>query len=243
LDCAKAARPNVKTRAVFWNARQPALVTTIIIAINVLAFGATVLADGNAITGQATEAHVKYALFGPAIGYLNEYYRIVTSGFMHFGIIHIGFNMYLLYMLGQMLEPALGRVKFTLVYSAGLLGGSAGALLLSPNSLSAGASGAVFGLMALAFVGYYLNGMNPMNTSIGSLLLLNLFITFVVSNVSIGGHLGGAVAGSLCAFTVMAPRHKQVPTWATYAAPIAICAIAVVVCIVAANNSVPAYLG
>jgi membrane associated rhomboid family serine protease len=243
LDCARAARPDVKTRAVFWNARQPTLVTTVIIAINVLAFVATVLNDGKAIGGRATEGHYNYGLFGPSIGYLDEYYRIVTSGFMHFGIIHIGFNMYLLYMLGQMLEPTLGRVKFALVYLAGLLGGSAGALLLSPNSLSAGASGAVFGLMALAFVGYYLNGMNPMNTSIGSLLVLNLFITFVVSNVSIGGHLGGAVAGGLCAFTVMAPRHKKVPTWASYAGPIVICVIAVVICVVAADNSVPAYLG
>ncbi len=243
LECAKAARPDVKTRAVFWNARQPVLVTNIIIAINVVAFVATALGDGNAIGGSATEAHIKYGLYGPAIGYLDEYYRIVTSGFMHFGIIHIGFNMYLLYMLGQMLEPALGRVKFTLVYFAGLLGGSAGALLLSPNSLSAGASGAVFGLMALAFVGYYLNGMNPMNTSIGSLLVLNLFITFIVSNVSIGGHLGGAVAGGLCALTVMAPHHKQVPKWATYAGPIAICVIAIVVCVIAANASVPTNLG
>lgn len=243
LDCAKAARPDVKTRAVFWNARQPALVTMGLIGANVLAFLATVLGDGRALAGDLTEAHVDYGLFGPAIGYYDEWYRIVTSGFMHFGIIHIGFNMYLLYMLGQMLEPALGRVKFALVYLAGLLGGSAGALLLSPNSISAGASGAVFGLMALAFVGYYLNGMNPMNTSIGSLLILNLFITFVVSNVSIGGHLGGALAGALCAFTVMAPRHKQLPKWASYAGPVAVCAIAIVVCVIAANASVPANLG
>ncbi|HUG00184.1 MAG TPA: rhomboid family intramembrane serine protease [Ilumatobacter sp.] len=238
LDCAKASRPDVKTRAVFWNARQPALVTMVIIGLNVIAFLATVVQNSEALAGRVTRAHLEYDLFGPSVAVNDEWYRLVTSGFMHFGIIHIGFNMYLLYMLGQMLEPALGRVKFLLVYLAGLLGGSAGALLIEPNALSAGASGAVFGLMGLAFVGYYLNGMNPMNTSIGSLLIMNLFITFLIPRISIGGHIGGAAAGALCALTVMAPRHRQLPKWASYAGPTAVCAIAVVVSLAAANASV-----
>jgi len=135
-----------------------------------------------------------------------------------------------------MLEPALGRVRFLLVYFAGLLGGSAGSLLLdSPSAISAGASGAVFGLMGLAFVGYYLNGANPLNTSIGSLLMINLVITFLFPRISIGGHLGGAAAGALTALVVMAPRHRAYPAWATYAAPLAVSALSVVVSVLVAR--------
>jgi membrane associated rhomboid family serine protease len=222
LECAKEAKPDARTKVTYWNARQPALVTTILITINVAVFVYMVLRDPAAIGGSLTQTHVDLALWGPALEQ-GEWYRLVTSGFLHYGIIHIGFNMYLLYVLGQMLEPAIGRVRFTLVYFAGLLGGSAGAILLSPNSLTAGASGAVFGLLALAFVGYYLHGTNPMSTSIGSLLVLNLVLTFLWSNrISVGGHLGGAIAGAICGFAVMAPKYKNVPVWATYLVPAAV---------------------
>ena len=184
--------------------------------------------DPDALAGRLTQAHVDLSLFGPYLAD-GEWYRLVTSGFMHYGIIHLGFNMYLLYVLGQMLEPSIGRVRFTLVYFAGMLGGSAGAVILQPDALTAGASGAVFGLIALAFVGYYLHGTNPLSTSIGSLLVLNLLLTFLWSNrISVGGHLGGAIAGALCALAVMAPRYKGVPTWATYAAPVVVGSLSVV---------------
>ena len=132
-----------------------------------------------------------------------EWYRVVTSGFLHFGIIHLAFNMYLLYMLGQMLEPAIGRIRFALVYLAALLGGSAGAMLVQPNGLHGGASGAVFGLMAAAFVGYMLRGVNPLTTGIGTTLLLNVVITFSIPGISKGGHIGGAVAGAICGLVVL----------------------------------------
>ena len=166
------------------------------------------------------------------IGEGGEWWRLVTAGFIHFGIMHIAFNMYLLYMLGQMLERSMGRVRFGIVYFASLLGGSAGSLLVD-NGLAGGASGAVFGLMALAVVGYWLHGANPLNTSIGSLLMLNLFVTFFFPGISIGGHLGGAAAGAACGFVVMAPQWKGVPMWATYVAPLAIGALSVVVAVAA----------
>lgn len=156
-----------------------------------------------------------------------EWYRIVTSGFVHFGIIHVGFNMYLLYMLGQMLEPGIGRVKFALVYFASLFGGSAGAMLLQPGGFHGGASGAVFGLMGAAFVGYRLRGINPFATGIGTLLLLNLFITFAIPGISIGGHLGGVVAGAICAAVVLAPVRGRYPEWASYALPVVVMVVSV----------------
>ncbi len=237
LECAKAAKPDVKTRARFWSARQPAMVTMALISINVLLFLYTTIRDPQSLSGRLTQAHADLGLNEQFLQFEGEWYRLVTSGFMHFGLIHIGFNMYLLYMLGQMLEPSLGRVKFLLVYVAGLLGGSAGSLLLDdPNAISAGASGAVFGLMSLAFVGYYLNGANPLNTSIGTLLVMNLVITFLFPRISIGGHLGGAAAGALCALAVMAPRHRNLPNWAGYGAPVAVIALSVVVSVVSVGS-------
>ena len=230
LDCARAARPDVRTRARFWSARQPAMVTMAIIAVNVAFFAYTTVQDPESLSGRLTEAQVQLGLNEQFLRVDGEWYRLITSGFMHFGLIHIAFNMYLLYMLGQMLEPAIGRVKFLLVYLAALLGGSAGSLLLDGRTaISAGASGAVFGLMALAFVGYYINGANPLNTSIGSLLMINLVITFLFPRISIGGHLGGAATGALMALAVMAPRHRGYPRWAGYAAPVTVAALSVLV--------------
>jgi membrane associated rhomboid family serine protease len=164
-----------------------------------------------------------------------QWYRIVTSGFLHFGIIHIGFNMYLLYLLGQMLEPAIGRVRFALIYFAALLGGSAGAMLLQPDAFHGGASGAVFGLMGAAFVGYRLRGVNPLTTGIGTTLVLNLLITFTIPGISIGGHLGGVVAGGLCALVVLAPGHRGYPVWASYAAPGAVMLASLLLTVYAVN--------
>lgn len=222
VECERASRPDVSTRARFWSARQPALVTMILIGINLAVFAYVTIADVSSLSGQLTQAQVDLGLYSQALSQNGQWYRLVTSGFLHFGIIHIAFNMYLLYLLGQMLEPAIGRVKFTLVYFAALLGGSAGSLLIDGNVIAGGASGAVFGLMGLAFVGYWLNGANPLNTSIGTLLMMNLFITFLFPRISIGGHLGGAAAGALCAFVVMAPPQRGYPRWAGYATPVAI---------------------
>ncbi len=137
-------------------------------------------------------------LFGPSVAD-GEWWRIITGGFLHASPIHIGFNAYLLWMLGRMLEPALGPARFTAVYAAGLFGGSAGALLLSWSAPTLGASGAVFGLMGAAMVGMRRRGVNPWRSSIGTLVILNLVFTFASPGVSVGGHLGGIAGGALAA--------------------------------------------
>jgi membrane associated rhomboid family serine protease len=227
------------------------MITMAIMMINVAVFIYVTVRDTQSLSGRLTIGHAELGLNKGALGdgliaqlpdgsvYFTEggdWYRLITSGFLHFGIVHIAFNMYLLYMLGQMLEPAIGRVRYLLVYLAGLLGGSAGSLLIDGNALAGGASGAVFGLMGLAFVGYYLNGANPLNTSIGTLLMMNLFITFLFPRISIGGHLGGAAAGALCALAVMAPRHRGVPAWAGYVTPLVICALSVVIAVASVTS-------
>jgi membrane associated rhomboid family serine protease len=234
VDCAKAARPDMQTRARFWNARQPTLVTNVLIGINVAVFGAMVLADPATLGGRITEWHGRLGL-GRAIlevpviitrTYVSdphEWYRLVTSGFIHFGIFHLALNMLLLYQLGQLLEPVLGRVNFALLYFASLLGGSCGIILLESSTsagLHGGASGAVFGVMAAAAVGLHRRGVNVFSTGIGTTLLLNLVLTFTVSGISVGGHLGGVVVGGICGWVMLAPSWHPVPGWAVRGTPV-----------------------
>lgn len=246
LECVKAAKPDIATRAKHWQASRPAIVTTVIIGINLAVFiGLGLFYDiGGMLGGQSTEAHLRYALFNElrftngatlTLGDSGEWYRLVTSGFLHYGIIHIGFNMYFLYILGNQMEPQLGRVRFIALYVASLLGGSAGALLIDQGGLTAGASGAVFGLLGATAIGMYQHGVNPLRTQIGTLLMINLGLTFFVGGISIGGHVGGLVAGAICGFVTMAPGYKGYPNWARLATPVAVGVVAVAVSVVIAS--------
>jgi membrane associated rhomboid family serine protease len=135
-----------------------------------------------------------------------EWWRIFTSGFLHGSFIHLGLNMYVLYLIGGAMEPVIGRARLALVYVVSLVGGSLGALLLTPDSLTVGASGAIFGLFAVLACLQLSRGQNPMQGGIGPTILLNLALTFVFGfesgaggvQLSIGGHLGGLVAGAIC---------------------------------------------
>lgn len=249
-DCVKAARPDIKTRARYWQASKPAFVTYTLIGLNVGVFVVLGLWYdlGGMLAGDITDAHRQFALnsvfidgepfpYRLADGTVvvsegNEWYRLVTSGFLHFGIIHLAFNMYFLFVLGNQMEPQLGRIRFLLLYAASLLGGSAGVILIDQGSLTAGASGAVFGLLGAMAVGLWRHGVNPFSTQIGTLLLINLGLTFFVGGISIGGHLGGLIAGSVCGFVMMAPAYKAFPMWSRYATPVVVGAAAVAITIV-----------
>ena len=118
--------------------------TQALIAINVVVFIAET-ATGTPLGGGARRARCmsKGALFGPLIDQLHQYYRLVTAGFLHDGLLHIVFNMVFLYFMGPMLEPAIGRLNFAVVYFVSLLAGSFGALLFHRDAATVGASGAV----------------------------------------------------------------------------------------------------
>jgi membrane associated rhomboid family serine protease len=170
------------------------VVTYALIAINVLAFVAE-LASGSAAVSRGGGTIISDgALYGPAVAN-GDYWRLVTAGFLHAGLIHIAFNMYFLYALGTQLEPAVGKVRFAVLYFTSLLCGSFGVLLLSPNSVTVGASGAVFGLMGGAVIALRARGINPMESGLGVVILLNLGITFIIPGISIGGHVGGLIGG------------------------------------------------
>jgi membrane associated rhomboid family serine protease len=217
----KRARPSRQERARYWNAAQPILVTKVLVAINVVVY-LWVISGRDVFTGAGLMNSREFDLGLSKIFIDNgEWYRIISSGFLHFSIFHIAMNMLLLWQLGQLLEPALDRTRFTLLYFSAMCGGAAGALLLQPDGLTGGASGAVFGLMAAAAVAFQQRGINPMDTGIGALLIINLVITFLIPGISVGGHLGGAITGAGVAYFMLSPRKSKCTEWITYAAPVA----------------------
>ena len=192
-----------------WAAVPP--VTKAIIVLNVAVFALTVASAGN-ISGEGGRVQQDLALFGPFIKYGEwwQLYRLVTAGFLHFGPVHILFNMVILYRFGEMIEPALGPYRFAGLYTASLLAGSFGALLLSPHALTGGASGAVFGLFGAAAIGLHQRGVNVWQSGVGGLIVVNLVLSFVIPGISIGGHLGGLVGGFLCgAFMLRVPTTRR----------------------------------
>ena len=221
VDCIRRDRPDARTRVRYWNAANPIVVTKVLIALNVVVFIYTNMGGVNLGSGSLNNNSINLGL-AKIFLVEGEWYRLVTCGFLHFGIFHIAMNMFLLYQLGTIIEPDVGRTKFALTYVAALLAGSTGALMANPNSLTGGASGAVFGLMGAAFIGLRLRGINPMQTGLGLTLVLNLVLTFSVSGISIGGHVGGLVGGAICGYFLFAPPKYKFPAWLSFAAPIAV---------------------
>jgi membrane associated rhomboid family serine protease len=178
--------------------------TYVLIAINVVAFLIEIASGSGGLSVNASSKFFReFALFGPSVAE-GEWYRLLTGGFLHVSIIHIGFNMFLLFVLGRLLEPALGTPRFLVLYFASLLAGSLGALVLEPNALTVGASGAVFGLAGAVFIIARGRGMDALAGEIGFLIVFNLVWSFVGSNISVGGHVGGLIGGAICALTIVA---------------------------------------
>jgi membrane associated rhomboid family serine protease len=193
-----AGRSTTKVRTMRSMTDEPTL-TYVLIGINVVAgigslYGGNVGTEGGSLTDAWAISRADMAA--------GEYWHLLTSGFVHVGIFHLAFNMLALWILGSMLEPALGRRRFALVYFVSLLCGSLGVLLLGAEQ-SAGASGAVFGLFGATIVLYRSRGLSIMESGLGFWLGLNLLITFAVPNISIGAHLGGLAGGLLATFVLV----------------------------------------
>jgi membrane associated rhomboid family serine protease len=235
MRCPECSRQRTRVQSLRSMAVEPT-VTYALIAINVLiAIGTS--AGGSSLTGSASgSVYTRFALDAPDVSD-GEYWRLITSGFLHYGLLHIAFNMYALWWLGRMLEPGLGHVRFAALYFTSMLAGSFGALLLSPNALTAGASGAIFGLLGAAFVMARARGIDVMASGIGPIILLNLVWTVAASGkISLGGHLGGLIGGVIVGFALewLDRRGRSVvPAVAMCAA----LAVAVAVASVAVANS------
>ena len=205
-ECARQGRTRVRTMRTMTD--EPRL-TYILIGINVLA-GIGSLAGGGVGSAGGTLADNG----GLSAHFIQdgEYYRLVTAGFLHAGLFHLLTNMLSLWILGTIIEPAIGSWRFGIIYFVSLLCGSFGALLLSPDSLTVGASGAIFGLLSAAAVVAWNRGFNLMESGLGIWIGLNLLITFTVPNISIGGHVGGLVGGAIATLLlVVLPERVRVP--------------------------------
>jgi membrane associated rhomboid family serine protease len=176
--------------------------TFVLIALNVAAYLAEVASGHGGFNISGSSLVLEFALFGPSVAE-GEWYRLITSAFLHASLWHIGGNMLLLFFLGRILEPGVGTPRFVAIYLVSLLAGSFGALLATPESLTLGASGAVFGVLAATFVIARGRGVDALASSVGILILINLAFSFGVSGISIGAHLGGLAAGFLCALLVI----------------------------------------
>jgi membrane associated rhomboid family serine protease len=167
--------------------------------------GNTPLTDALAIIGNAP-----YVAGGPAHGVAaGEWYRLVTAMFVHYGVLHLLLNMYALWILGRDLERVLGPLRFTALYLLAGLGGNVAAYLFTaPNAATAGASTAVFGLMAAIFV--ILKRLHLSVAPILPIIVINVIFTFTIANISVAGHLGGLVIGGIvAAILAYAPRDRR----------------------------------
>jgi membrane associated rhomboid family serine protease len=233
MRCPECARQKTKVRTAATLTGDPRL-TYALIAINVIAWVAMV-ASGAPLTDVGGSIYQDGALFGPYVA-RGDWWRVVTGGFLHAGIIHIALNMYFLYFLGTMLEPMIGRLRFGLIYAVSLLGGAFAVMAFSPNTPTVGASAAVFGLMGAAIIAMRERGIDPWQSGLGIILVLNLGITFLNPSISKAGHVGGLVAGLIAGYLLfMVGERRRSATTPVLAACIVLCVALAVGAVVAAN--------
>jgi membrane associated rhomboid family serine protease len=202
-ECTRKGRQRVMTAGSI--ATRP-LITSILVAANLAIFVGNLMSPAVTVVPPVDLLEVAFrgehrvfaegALWGPLID-AGDWWRPITGGFLHANLLHVGFNMFLLWQLGSLLEPAVKRWGFAALYLMSLLGGSFLVLVLDNDAVTVGASGAVFGLMAATFIAMRSRGINPFQTGIGPLIIINLLFTFTVPNISVGGHIGGLIAGGI----------------------------------------------
>jgi membrane associated rhomboid family serine protease len=251
-ECVKgAARSSPVLRMGDLRASGRPIVTQVLIAVNVLAMVAVGIQGGSFLQGGGQlwrdgvlVGYGEEVVASPTLGFRlqpigvaeGELYRIVSGGFLHAGLLHLGMNMLLLYLLGAQLEPLLGRLRFATLYLACLVAGSFGVLLVSPTAVTVGASGAVFGLMGAALAAQRLAPHRVALANIGALIVVNLLFTFLVPNVSVGAHVGGLVAGVLVGALVIWLETKVGRAWLGALVCLAVTAVLVAGCVWAADS-------
>ena len=216
----------------FGNISEQSLTTRSLISVNLMAFLLTLLKGGSLGVGGG-DIMRDFALVGCARVFVfsgecidgvagGEWWRMITGGFLHAGVIHLAFNMFLLWMLGSQLERLLGVTSYLLLYFGSLLSGVLGVMLLDPKVLTVGASGAVFGLMGATVVYQLRRGLSPWSNGIGSLLVINLIFTFARPNISVGGHIGGLLGGLLLGWLIDEMHTRDLPTYVKRFVPLVI---------------------
>jgi membrane associated rhomboid family serine protease len=205
MRCPDCARQTTKVRVgagAFSPTAGKMPATIALIAINVIVFVIELAGGGTgSFSGGGTVIN-DAGLRGPDVAN-GDWWRVITGGFLHAGFLHLLLNMYVLYVAGSILEPGIGTPRFLGIYFVSLIAGSLGALLVDPNALTVGASGAIFGLMAAVVVIARGRGMEQIASQFGLFIVLNLVLTFSISGISVGGHIGGLIGGFMAALLVI----------------------------------------
>lgn len=184
---------NEKKLAKIFSQKKP-VITYALIVLNIMVYLFMVLYDVDGTYFYALANNYEFVQNG-------QIYRLLTSMFLHSDIIHIACNMYALYILGPQVERYYGKTKFLLIYLlSGLLGSIFSCAFMSADTISIGASGAIFGLLgSIAYFTYYyratLQGL--LRSQVVPVILLNLAIGFMVPGIDISGHIGGLIGGIL----------------------------------------------
>jgi membrane associated rhomboid family serine protease len=246
MRCPECARERTKVKTIQTIPSTP-VVTRALIAINVAVFFAET-ATGAPLGGTGVNPGSVYlhgALLGSAIVHNHEYWRILTAGFLHDGLLHIAVNMLSLYFVGSVLEPAIGRVNFAAIYFASLIAGSFGALLFQPSAYTVGASGAIFGIFGALIVVAYHRGIPIWQSGLGMVLLFNLLFSVTFAGISIGGHLGGLAAGLLTGWLILQlGERRRLPALALAAcAALALASFAAAIAVAGAHGIAPNGIG
>jgi len=224
MRCPECARQRTKARTIGSTAEDPVL-TYALIGINVLAALGSLLGGGGTTSGSLTDDGGLSQHFIAE----GEYYRLITAGFLHAGLFHLLTNMLSLWILGTILEPALGSWRFGLVYFVSLLCGSFGALLMSPDALTVGASGAIFGMLGAGLILEW-RATGKLAGNYMTLIVINLVFSFAFPGVSYGGHIGGLIGGLVGTVVIIeARRFRGYETAVTVAGLIAIGVLSVIV--------------
>ena len=229
MRCPECSRERTKVKTVRSLSSRPT-VTEILIGINVIVFLLETATGAPLGGGGGGSIFLKGALAGPFIQQNHEYWRIITSGFLHDGLLHILFNMVFLYFIGRILEPAIGSFNFTVVYFVSLVAGSFGALLFQPDSYTVGASTACFGLLGALMVVAYYRHIPIWQSGLGPTLAINVVFSLSVNGISIGGHLGGFVGGAIAGWLIFELDERR----HMHAAALAGCALVAVLSVVGA---------
>jgi membrane associated rhomboid family serine protease len=248
MRCPECSREKTKVKTVRSLTSTP-VVTQAIIAINVVVFLVETATGAPLGGGGGGSVWNKGVLFGPSVagnfqfpqGYPyaghDQYWRLLTSGFLHDGILHIALNMFFLYMMGPMIESAIGRINYAAIYLAALLAGSFGALAFSPDIPTVGASGAIFGVFGALLVIARSRGVSIWQSGLGLTLIINLAFTLSVKGISIGAHIGGLIAGVILGFVILELGEKRRMKWAPLAACVLIAVVSVIGAIAVAGHT------
>jgi membrane associated rhomboid family serine protease len=236
MRCPECARERTKVKTI----RTPSsgvTMTELLIAINVIVFIAETATGAPLGGGGGGTIWTHGALFGPALTGSNpyavytgthEYWRLLTSGFIHDGLLHILFNMVFLYMMGKILEPGIGKLNFTIVYFVSLLAGSFGALMFTPDSPTIGASTACFGILGALIVVARARGISIWQSGLGLTLVINIVFSLSIAGISIGGHLGGLLAGLIMGWVIVELGERRQMSGAVLASAVVLSVLSVI---------------